>query len=618
MHGLLLFKKNSTMKKLTLSLLILLLFFSVAAFSQKVGIDGYVFEKYNRGFLNSVKITAFDKSGAVMGETGSDLDGHFLLDLPADGEFDIQFEKKVFITCIEKVSTLGKKAGEKVFVKREMERQPGYLLEVTLAEKRASADIPVDAVNGSRIEIYNNTTKKSELVIDSAQSPTFSHTLQQGNEYTILVRKNGFFNKRLHANVNINGCYLCMDGFGTVNPGVVSNLTSAENNKLGTLLSNVELERIDTFQSIVLRNIYYGYNSAEITEPSKKELDKVVMLLRTNPQLIIELGSHTDSRGSDEFNKKLSQVRAQAAVDYILASGWVEKEKLKARGYGEGKLVNYCDDGQPCNEDEHRENRRTELKIVGFTADAFEGKSLIEIIHEEELMAFVLNNESEKSYVGTGTQKTAAPMPTPISTPAAEANAIKTSSQTAQEVLKDNKLPVPKDKKAEGEVMKNQDAALSEDMVKTRPDTRPGEQADPQNRPKMESLEEPNTRQAEVSTSAQGVTINEKKIENPEKVRPIEGGVKINLSPVQKFTGYKVEIFSNPTPLSISDPDLQMIASDISPDIAFEKLPAGGTSYMVGTFLGWTETERYLEKIIAKYPKARIVEFYEGKRLGGN
>ena len=259
-------------------------------------------EKYNRGFLNEVSIRILDKSETLVAETMTDMDGHFNVEVPAGKVYLMDFNKKVFAPKRDKVSTVGKIAGEKVFIQAEMERQPGYLLEVTLAEKRFAQDVAIDAVHGTRIEIYNNTFKKQELVIDSAKSPVFSFTLQQGNEYTILIRKKGFYNKRLHVNVNINGCYLCMDGFGTVNPGVVSNLTSAEDNKLGTLIANVELDRIDLNRNIVIQNIYYAYNSAAITEPSKKELGKVITLLKINPSLIVELGSHTDSRGSDDYN----------------------------------------------------------------------------------------------------------------------------------------------------------------------------------------------------------------------------------------------------------------------------------------------------------------------------
>lgn len=557
------------------ALLIVLIFSTTLGYivGQNVILDGYVYEKYNRGFLNEVKITILDKSENLIGETMSDMTGHFIYEVPAGKVYLLDFTKNVFTPKREKISTVGKLAGEKVFVKTELERQPGYLLEITLAEKRFNQDVSVDAVNGSRIEIYNNTLKQEELVIDSAKSPVFSITLKQGNEYTILIRKKRFYNKRLHANVNINGCYLCMDGFGTVNPGVVSNLTSAEDNKLGTLIANVELEPIDMNRNIVIQNIYYAYNSAAITEPSKKELDKVVNLLRTNPSLIVELGSHTDSRGSDDYNLKLSQQRAQSAVDYIVSTG-VEAAKLKAKGYGENKLVNNCGNDMTCSEEQHLQNRRTELRIVGFTNDPFDGRSLMEIMHEEEMAQFIKSGESDKEYVAT---------------PEGQVEAID----------KNDVRPDPENSDKSAPSVSTEKKTTIEPFDENIPMEKPAQSTDIEQVIKVEPIEE----------SIKIVTNNAPVKDNTSKIS-------INLKKIDDYTGYKIEIFQAPRPLDATDSDLKMIAAEISSDIFVDVIKTGETSYMVGYFQGWTETENYLQKVIGRYPKARIIEYFKGKRLG--
>jgi outer membrane protein OmpA-like peptidoglycan-associated protein len=382
-----------------LSLLILLIGITAsAAFCQKVTLEGYVFEELNRGYLNEVKVTVLEKSGVYVGETLSDIDGHFKFDVQAGKEYTLQYEKKIFQRVSEDVSTVGKKADEKIFLKKQLERQPGYLLEVTLADKRFNEAVNVDAINGARIEIFNITANREELVIDSAKSPVFSQTLLQGYHYAIMIRKKNYFTRRMDAHVNIDGCYLCMEGFGTVTPGMVSNVTSARDNKIGTLLANVDLSKIDTNKNIVFQNIYYAYNSSELTDEARKELDKVTSLLQNNGALVVELGSHTDSRGSAESNQRLSQARAESAVNYILSSGLIDKSRLKAKGYGEAFLTNNCEDGTPCNEAEHIRNRRTELKIIGFTLDPNEGRSLAEIVHAEEMIKFIKAGESQKEY----------------------------------------------------------------------------------------------------------------------------------------------------------------------------------------------------------------------------
>lgn len=112
----------------------------------------------------------------------------------------------------------------------------------------------------------------------------------------------------------------------------------------------------------IVENIYYEFGDYKVDEAGKKVLDKVITVLLSNPKLIIELSSHTDSRSSDQFNLALSKKRAQYAVDYMIAKG-VDKKRLKAIGYGETKLLNKCANNVECSDEEHKINRRSEFKI---------------------------------------------------------------------------------------------------------------------------------------------------------------------------------------------------------------------------------------------------------------
>ena len=98
-------------------------------------------------------------------------------------------------------------------------------------------------------------------------------------------------------------------------------------------------------------------------------LDKLVKVLQDNPNMEIELSSHTDCRASFQYNMWLSAKRAEAAVNYIIRKG-VNPARMIAAGYGETRLVNRCecegDKMVPCTEEEHQENRRTEFKILQF------------------------------------------------------------------------------------------------------------------------------------------------------------------------------------------------------------------------------------------------------------
>jgi outer membrane protein OmpA-like peptidoglycan-associated protein len=111
-----------------------------------------------------------------------------------------------------------------------------------------------------------------------------------------------------------------------------------------------------------VKPIYYESNKFTLSQSSKKELDRVAIVLQDNKGLSVELGSHTDSKGSDETNLVLSKNRAQAVYDYLVMRG-VSKSRLTFQGFGEKKLKNRCKNGVNCSETEHQKNRRTEYRV---------------------------------------------------------------------------------------------------------------------------------------------------------------------------------------------------------------------------------------------------------------
>ena len=129
-----------------------------------------------------------------------------------------------------------------------------------------------------------------------------------------------------------------------------------------TINLEIPLEKIRYDAEIVLESIYYDYNKWDIRKDAKPSLDTLKNLLLLNPSLNIELASHTDCRGEDDYNEYLSQKRAQSAVQYLEQSG-ITPNRLTARGYGVLKpSINCnCDD---CSEDQHQANRRTTFRIL--------------------------------------------------------------------------------------------------------------------------------------------------------------------------------------------------------------------------------------------------------------
>lgn len=354
-------------------------------------VEGYAFENGNRGYLAVVQIMVTDKkTDAEIAEVFTDKDGFFSFEAPANSPIEITAIKDMFES---KSMDLTPVASQKNFIQFELKRTPGYIFEITIAEKRESDETPVDAVSGTRIEVYNNTTKKEELLLEDYINPEFRVNLIKGNHYTILIRKKGFLAKRMEAFVDVKGCILCFEGIGSVRPGVSETMTEGNNN--GLLLANVEMERVFEGKKMEVQNIYYDLDKWNIKPAAQQELNKVIQLMKDNPRLTLELGSHTDARGKSTYNQELSQKRAKAAVDYLMNSGEVRRGSITSRGYGESQITNKCVDGVVCSEKEHAVNRRTELKVTGFWAES-RIKSLAQMKREKELESEILSGVDDE------------------------------------------------------------------------------------------------------------------------------------------------------------------------------------------------------------------------------
>ncbi len=116
-------------------------------------------------------------------------------------------------------------------------------------------------------------------------------------------------------------------------------------------------------EPFVLENIFYNYNSARILPDAEPDLSFLLNLLQQYPDMVIELSSHCDARGDDIYNERLSQKRAESAKRWLTRRG-ISSRRIVAKGYGEYKIINRCRNGVRCSDEEHRQNRRTEFKIL--------------------------------------------------------------------------------------------------------------------------------------------------------------------------------------------------------------------------------------------------------------
>jgi outer membrane protein OmpA-like peptidoglycan-associated protein len=199
-----------------------------------------------------------------------------------------------------------------------------------------------EGVPDVEITIFEKGTENiiAEITDDGGN---FRKLLKPETDYDILMKKKKFFTRR--GKFSTKG----------MEPGWIDVKEFIE----------VEMEEIVVGKTIEIPNIYYDLAKWNIREDAAIELDKVVQFLKDNETITIELGSHTDARGSKTSNQTLSQKRAESAVNYIVTNG-IAQSRITAKGYGEEKLKNRCADGVRCSEEEHQENRRTEIMIVDF------------------------------------------------------------------------------------------------------------------------------------------------------------------------------------------------------------------------------------------------------------
>jgi outer membrane protein OmpA-like peptidoglycan-associated protein len=334
------------------------------------GVDGYFASNREggKGDDDIYTLTILDKPSAVFNLVGTAVDKKTGKVLPGSDVVIVDSEGKELFNG--KSDSQGKvkfegKPDTKYRVNASLLKYTNTSFSITAEKSKANEgilefEIPLSSIDewGVFGFIYNKesgkgvkdveilvTPKDGGSEIKTATDPegNFRELLKPETDYTILLKKKKFFTKR--GDFTTKG----------MEPGWIDVKEFIE----------VEMEEIVVGKTIEIPNIYYDLGKWNIRDDAAKELDEVVQFLKDNETITIELGSHTDARGNNSSNQTLSQKRAESAVEYIVSSG-IDQNRITAKGYGEEKLKNRCADGVRCSEDEHQENRRTEITIVDF------------------------------------------------------------------------------------------------------------------------------------------------------------------------------------------------------------------------------------------------------------
>jgi len=268
---------------------------------------------------------------------------------PINGSFDdfslayAPGEKNGFFSS----NRTGGRGNDDIYAFRELELPPVVVKEPekpSFISGIVRDEVTLKPMEGATVFVYNPGTGKIHI-LKTGSDGMYKMPVENPAEYKVKAMKANYIADCTPFKVE------------KLNPG---NAIMAPRD---LLLSKLEINKI-----FKIENIYYDFDKYNIRADAKPELDKLVTIMKEN-SITVELGSHTDSRGSFAYNDRLSQNRASSAVAYIISRG-IDQNRITAMGYGERELTNGCADGVRCTEEEHQANRRTEFKVTGFTTVA--------------------------------------------------------------------------------------------------------------------------------------------------------------------------------------------------------------------------------------------------------
>ncbi|MEM1118893.1 MAG: OmpA family protein [Bacteroidota bacterium] len=240
-------------------------------------------------------------------------------------------------------------------------------------------------IPNAKVTLVNLCTGEEETTISDANGNYEFTCLPCRCEFLLIGEKPYFKTANAETNTLGDNCEIG----GIINQNLLFNLGENEpatsNQQLVTnqqpATSNQQPIPLTVGNTIELKNIYYDFDKYYIREGSAESLDWVVRLMQKYPSLVLELTSHTDARGTTNYNNWLSRKRAKSAVKYITDRG-ISPFRLQAIGYGETQIRNECEDGVDCSEEDHQYNRRTEIRVLAF--------------ERKDVQVYYLDNEPEK------------------------------------------------------------------------------------------------------------------------------------------------------------------------------------------------------------------------------
>lgn len=292
------------------------------------------------------EVTLMDSNGVALKTIITKEDGAYSFDVDENKTFKLKATKDKYFDALATVKT--NVDPDVIIADLALEKNPGIIIIALVTDKKTS-----EPLSGVKLTLTDLMTGKTESFVTGDNGQYMKELpekhLNDFLNYDIYLEREGYLRK--HANYSKK----------ITKPGVYN-----IHEVLDLNMSKVEVG-LDIAKAINLNPIYFDLGKYNIRPDAALELEKIIQIMNEYPNMVVELGSHSDCRGNKNDNMKLSDKRAKASATYIKKQIKFP-ERIFGRGYGESKLVNGCAcEGKVvsnCTEEEHQQNRRTEFIII--------------------------------------------------------------------------------------------------------------------------------------------------------------------------------------------------------------------------------------------------------------
>jgi outer membrane protein OmpA-like peptidoglycan-associated protein/tetratricopeptide (TPR) repeat protein len=328
------------------------------------------------------------KIEAIGGKTdirNTDARGEFKFCLERDREYLLTFKKEGFIQKTIGYLVKGQHDNAPARIETALERIPTVVNQVDILVEKDTLTALLSDKSATRIEVpvsdeaaANNISGRRSLFRGRAIDPLTKEILSNAdirirlscqdsttNELMMRTDSAGYYNLKFPEGCDLELIPDVADEDVVVAPIKIraAPVTASTSRKTTRTVVIKDLAIFRKGTVITTENVNYDNSTNFLTGAVTRELDRLIAILKTLPNMAIEIGVHTDSRGSSDANFRQSETRAREAVAYMVNRG-IPSGRLLARGYGESQLLNRCGDAVRCADFEHQQNRRMTLKII--------------------------------------------------------------------------------------------------------------------------------------------------------------------------------------------------------------------------------------------------------------